>query len=123
LFISGVVGLKPICLKEDFDHLWTYKSATWAGKFIDEWTKDVMRHRSLPELKKFAKMIRGHQELILNYFSSKKEFSSGIVEGFNNKAKLTIRKSYGFRSDKLREIALYHTLGNLPVPEITHRFV
>ncbi|HFQ81297.1 MAG TPA: ISL3 family transposase, partial [Desulfobacterales bacterium] len=45
------------------------------------------------------------------------------VEGFNNKAKLTIRKSYGFRSDKLREIALYHTLGNLPVPDITHRFV
>jgi len=61
--------------------------------------------------------------LILNYFRAKKEFSSGIVEGFNNKAKLTIRKSYGFRSDKLREIALYHTLGNLPVPEITHRFV
>jgi transposase len=90
---------------------------------MNEWTKDVMRHRSLPELKKFAKMIRSHQELILNYFRAKKQFSSGIVEGFNNKAKLTIRKSYGFRSDKLREIALYHTLGNLPVPEITHRFV
>ena len=90
---------------------------------MNEWTKDVMRHRSLPELKKFAKMIRRHQELILNYFRPKKELSSGIVEGFNNKAKLTIRKSYGFRGDKLREIALYHTLGNLPVPEITHRFV
>ena len=90
---------------------------------MNEWTKDIMRHRSLPELKKFAKMVRSHQELILNYFRAKKEFSSGIVEGFNNKAKLTIRKSYGFRSDKLREIALYHTLGNLPVPEITHRFV
>ena len=82
-----------------------------------------MRHRSLPERKKFAGMFRGHRELILNYFRAKKEFSSGIVEGFNNKAKLTIRKSYGFRSDKLREIALYHTLGNLLVPEITHRFV
>lgn len=115
--------VKAYLLKEDFDHLWTYTSVTWANKFINEWTKDVMRHRSLPELKKFAKMIRGHQELILNYFRAKKEFSSGIVEGFNNKAKLTIRKSYGFRSDKLREIALYHTLGNLPVPGITHRFV
>ncbi|MCP3933360.1 MAG: transposase, partial [Bacteroidetes bacterium] len=58
-----------------------------------------MRHRSLSELKKLAKMIRSHQELILNYFRAKKGFSSGIVEGFNNKAKLTIRKSYGFRSD------------------------
>lgn len=115
--------VKAYLFKEDFDHLWTYKSVTWANKFINQWTKDVMRHRSLPELKKFARMIRGHQDLILNYFRAKKEFSSGIVEGFNNKAKLTIRKSYGFRSDKLREIALYHTLGNLPVPEITHRFV
>ena len=115
--------VKAYLFKEDFDHLWTYKSVTWADKFINEWTRDVMRHRSLPELKKFARMIRGHQELILNYFRAKKEFSSGIVEGFNNKAKLTIRKSYGFRSDKLREVALYHTLGKLPVPEITHRFV
>ena len=77
----------------------------------------------LPELKKFALMICRHQDLILNYFYAKKKFSSGIVEGFNKKAKLTIRRSYGFRSDKLREIALYHTLGNLPLPEVIHRFV
>jgi len=115
--------VKAYLFKEDFDHLWTYKSSAWASIFIDDWTRDVMRHRSLPELKKFARTIRQHKELILNYFYAKKSFSSGIVEGFNNKAKLTIRKSYGFRNDKLREIALYHTLGNLPVPDITHRFV
>lgn len=115
--------VKAYLFKEDFDHLWTYNSPAWASTFIDEWTKDVMRHRSLPELKKFARSIRKHKPLILNYFHAKKEFSSGIVEGFNNKAKLTIRKSYGFRSDTLREIALYHNLGNLPVPEFTHRFV
>ncbi len=115
--------VKAYLFKEDFDHLWTYKCPSWASSFIDQWTKDVMRHRSLPELKKFARTIRKHKPLILNYFHAKKEFSSGIVEGFNNKAKLTIRKSYGFRSDKLREIALYHSVGNLPVPDITHRFV
>jgi transposase len=115
--------VKAYLFKEDFDHLWTYKCPYWASMFIDLWTRDVMRHRSLPEMKKFARTIRKHKPLILNYFHAKKEFSSGIVEGFNNKAKLTIRKSYGFRSDKLREMALYHTLGNLPVPEITHRFV
>lgn len=115
--------VKAYLFKEDFDHLWTYKCPAWASTFIDQWTKDVMRHRSLPELKKFARTIRKHKPLILNYFHAKKEFSSGIVEGFNNKAKLTIRKSYGFRSDKLRETALYHTLGKLPVPDFTHRFV
>jgi transposase len=123
LLTMNLRTVKAYLFKEDFDHLWTYNSVTWANKFINAWTKDVMRHRSLPELKRFARMIRSHQELILNYFRAKKEFSSGIVEGFNNKAKLTIRRSYGFRSDKFREIALYHTLGDLPVPEITHRFV
>jgi Transposase len=36
--------------------------------------------------------------LILNYFRAKKQLSSGVVEGLNNKAKLTMRKSYGFRT-------------------------
>jgi hypothetical protein len=38
------------------------------------------------------------------------------------KAKLTTRKAYGFRSYRCVEIALYHTLGQLPEPEATHRF-
>ena len=46
-------------------------------------------------------------ELILNYFRAKKQFSSGVVEGLNNKAKLTMRKSYhGFRTFHVTEIAL-----------------
>jgi hypothetical protein len=40
-------------------------------------------------------MLRAHRPLLLNYFKAKKEFSSGVVEGLNNKAKLTMRKSYG----------------------------
>ncbi|WP_294042690.1 transposase, partial [Thiolapillus sp.] len=49
-------------------------------------------------------------------------FSSGIVEGLNNKAKVTTRNSYGFRTYRGAEIALYHALGNLPTPPMTHRF-
>jgi hypothetical protein len=36
-----------------------------------------------------------HRELILNYFLGQKLLSSGVVEGLDNKAKLTIRRSYG----------------------------
>ena len=73
-------------------------------------------------LKKEARSIRKHKDLILNWFTAKKQFSSGIVEGLNNKIKLTMRKAYGFKSYKTIEIALYHSLGNLPEPPITHRF-
>jgi transposase len=63
-----------------------------------------------------------HRELILNYFRTRKEFSSGVIEGLNNKAKVTMRKSYGFRTFRATELALYHSLGKLPEPELTHRF-
>jgi transposase len=49
-------------------------------------------------------------------------FSSGIVEGHHNKAKVTMRKAYGYRTFHIAEISLYHTLGKLPEPKIAHRF-
>jgi len=33
-----------------------------------------------------------------------------------------MRKSYGFRTFNVTEIALYHALAKLPEPETTHRF-
>jgi len=80
-----------------------------------------MRSKFEP-IKKQARSIRKHRELILNWFRARKEFSSGIVEGFNCKAKLTIRKAYGFRTFHALEIALFHQLGALPEPEFTHSF-
>jgi transposase len=80
-----------------------------------------MRSRIDP-LKKFARTVRSHRELLLNYFRARKAFSSGIVEGLNNKAKVTMRKAYGYRTFKMTELSLYHVLGKLPEPELAHRF-
>jgi hypothetical protein len=41
--------------------------------------------------------LRTHREVILNYFRAQKLLSSGVVEGLNDKAKVSMRKSYGFR--------------------------
>jgi len=57
-----------------------------------------------------------------NSFRAQKLLSSGVVEGLNNKAKVTMRKSYGFRAYRVLELALYHSLGKLPEPESTHDF-
>ena len=67
-------------------------------------------------------MLRSHRHLILNYFRAGKLFSSGVVEGLNNKVKVTTRKSYGFRTFRITEMALYHSLGKLPEPILTYRF-
>ena len=113
--------VRAYLLKEQFQHFWDYDSPTWAGKFLDQWIAAVMRSRIEP-MKRVAKTLRNHRELILNYFRAKKQFSSGVVEGLNNKVKVTMRKSYGFRTFRVTELALYHVLGKLPEPELTHRF-
>ncbi|MBL9122825.1 MAG: ISL3 family transposase [Planctomycetaceae bacterium] len=107
--------------REDFQRFWEYQSPAWAGKFLDEWCGRVMRSRLEP-LKKVARSLRKHHELLLSWFRAKGTISAGIVEGFNNKAKLTMRKSYGFREYETIELALYHQLGQLPQPDFNHEF-
>jgi transposase len=57
--------------------------------------------------------------LIFNYFKAKEQ---GAVEDLNNKAKMTTKKAYGFKSFEIIKLALYHTLGDLHEPVGTHRF-
>jgi transposase len=78
--------VRAYLLKEAFQQLWDYNSAAWAGKFLDEWCRQTMRSRIEP-MKKIARSLRQHRELILNYFRAQKLISSGVVEGLNNKAK------------------------------------
>ena len=80
-----------------------------------------MRSRIEP-LKKVVRTLRAHEELILNWFRAKGMMSSGVVEGFNLNVKLSTRKAYGFRTYEAVEVALYHRLGKLPEPNLTHRF-
>ena len=105
--------VRAYLLKEAFQQLWDYNSPTWAGKFLDEWCRQVMRSRIEP-MKKIARSLREHRELILNYFRAQKLLSSGVVEGLNNKAKVTMRKSYGFRT------FLFWPLSDLNQEELSH---
>ena len=113
--------IRAYLLKEEFQLLWDYVSPTWAGKFLDRWCTKVMRSRIEP-MKKMARTIRSHRELILNWFEAEGMISAGIVEGLNNKLKVTFRRAYGYKHFKTTEIALYHALGKLPEPKFTHTF-
>ena len=114
-------SVRAYLLKEEFQLFWEYKSPAWAAKFLDAWCTRAMRSRIEP-VKKFARTLRAHRQLLLNYFKAKKQFSSGVIEGLNNKAKVTLRKAYGYRTFRVAELSLYHVLGRLPEPKLTHRF-
>lgn len=114
-------SVRAYLLKEDFQGFWQYVSKAWADTFLKRWINRVMRSKIEP-MKKVALTIKKHKELILNWFKAPYGISTGVVEGFNNKIKVTMRKSYGFKTFKCAEIQLYHVLGNLPVPELTHKF-
>lgn len=108
-------------LVEGLQAMWEYRSPTYAARFMDAWCRQAMRSRLEP-IKKVAKSLRSHRELILNWFRAKKLYNSGIVEGMNLLVKLRFRKAFGFRTQKAIEVALYHQLGELPEPKVCHRF-
>jgi transposase len=114
-------SVRAYLMREDFQRFWTYRSAHWAGRFLDEWCTRAMRSKIDP-MKKMAKTLRRHRELLLNWFHAKGEYSSGCVEGLNGKAKLAMKKAYGFKSYETIQIALYHQLGRLPEPKTNHSF-
>ena len=113
--------VRAYLLKEELQLLWRYVSPTWAGKFLDRWCTKTISSRLEP-LKRIARSLRDHRPLILNWFRARGLISAGAVEGLNNKLKVITRRAYGFRTFKATEIALYHALGALPEPELTHRF-
>jgi transposase len=114
--------VRAYLLKEQFQRFWTY-TTVWGGRrFLAKWTTMAMRSR-LPPFKAFAHTLRKHEKELLNWFLARGSFASGATEGFNNKARVATRKAYGFRTYEHAEIALYHTLGDLPEPPwLTHRF-
>jgi len=54
-------------MREDFQQFWEYFYPACAAKFLDQWCTRTMRSKIEP-MKKVAKTLRRHRELILNWF-------------------------------------------------------
>ena len=117
----NIATIKGYLLREDFQRFWEYKYPAAAEKFLDNWITRTLQ-TNLEPMKKVANMLKNHKPLIMNWFKAKGVLSSGAVEGMNLKAKLTMRKAYGFKSPVCLKTALYHTLGKLPEPKCLHIF-
>jgi transposase len=111
----------PLEVQSDHTHGRRRRIPDWARWFLRKWCARAMRSR-LDPIKKFARTLRAHEDLLMNYFKAGKVCSSGIVEGLKLRAKLCMRKAYGCSSFDLLKIPLFHTLGDLLEPKFTHRF-
>jgi transposase len=81
-------------LKEELRALWTCSSRAQAERHLENWLKKAWNSGVRP-LAKFANTIAVHRTGIMNYFDH--PFTTGMVEGINNKIKLLKRQAYGFR--------------------------
>ncbi len=113
--------VRAYLLKEEFRQFFDARSPTLANKFLKRWRRRAYRTKLQP-LAKFARMLTHHRPLILNWFRTGRCHSSGAVEGLNLKAKLALRRAFGFRTYDACQLALYHTLGHLPQPPDAHKF-
>ena len=98
-----------------FQHFWDYSSSLRAQKFLAPWTTTAMRARMVP-FKKFARTLRTHRRELLAWFAARGLFAHGATDGFNNKARITTRKAYGFRSYEHAEIACTTPSASYPSP-------
>ena len=121
LLAMNLRTVRAYLLKESFQQFWEYVRPSWAGWYLDAWCRSAMRSRLEP-FKKFVKMMRTHRALILNWFEANKTLNSGIVEGMNNKARTRIKMAYGYRKVQTLITALFHQMGELPMPDYAHRF-
>lgn len=107
-------------LKEAFREFWDYQLPHWAQKYLKKWFWWAT-HSRLEPMRKFAWLVRNHEEGILAYF--KLRITNASVEGLNNKAKIVSHKAYGFRTAKTFIQNLYLSMAELPMPDSMHRFV
>lgn len=83
--------------------------ARWAKRLsrkeVAKWCKATIPSKIEP-MKKIAPMMHTHHPLLFNWFRTKGQLYRGLVDDFNTQAKLTARKSFGFRTYHAMEIAL-----------------
>ncbi len=91
-------------LKEELRALWNCSSRTQAEMYLENWLKKAWVS-GIAQVVKFACTIASHRVGILNYFDH--PFTTGMVEGINNKIKLLKRQAYGFRDMEYFTLRIY----------------
>ena len=92
-------------LKDDLNHLWSYRSRAAAEKFWKQWYRRAIYSR-IPALKKFARNLKTYIPGILAHCTY--PVGTNLIEGINNKIKVIKRMAYGFRDDHYFFLRIRH---------------
>jgi transposase len=98
LFAANRRLFKAYVLREELDHLWTYKTREGVAAFLFGWLK-ALRWQRLPEMEKLADTLVKHFYGIAAYCDHAVRF--GVVESLNTTIKGIIRRARGMRDEKI----------------------
>ncbi len=71
--------VKYYLMREDFKRKWTYTSPCRIAQFFNDCIDRAIRSRIEP-MKKLARTLEDHAELLFNWFEATGEISAGVVE-------------------------------------------
>jgi transposase len=95
-WLADKPALRELCaLREALFRLYRTKGYRRAKDALTRLT-DAMAHSSLPEVRTFRNTMMRWRHEVLGYFASR--LTNARTEGFNGKAKLVIRRAYGYKS-------------------------
>ncbi len=99
-------------LKDNFEHFWDYVSPGHAANFLKAWITRALRSR-IDSMKKFALMLRKHQENILSFI--KDPVTNAKAEGINRLLKIIKNRASGFKNLQGFENMIYLCAGDLDI--------
>ena len=102
---------RAMLLRDDFMDLYTYKTETWAKKFLRGWLRRAMSSRIEP-VKRAAKMIRSHFDGVIAWVTWR--LSNGRLEGMNNKIRLLSHAALDSTLPKLSSVSSTQTVAVSP---------
>ncbi len=95
-WLADKPALRELCaLREALFRLYRTKGYRRAKDALTRLT-DAMAYSSLPEVQTFRNTMMRWRHEVLGYFASR--LTNARTEGFNGKAKLVIRRAYGYKS-------------------------
>ena len=104
-------------IKESLRDFYTYRSRAAAGRYLSRWYYWATHSRLEPVIK-VARMIRAHQQGVLNFFRHR--ITNAVPEAINNVI-LTIKKrAQGFRNRNHFKTAIFFHCGGLQLQPMTH---